>query len=113
LVGGTDLDGESQRYLYFLVRQDGRFLLKERIGTNTRGISDWTPHPAIKPFGPEGRMTNQLAIEVGAETVRFLINGTEVARKARRDVHTDGLVGLRVNHQLDILVDHLSIEPAR
>lgn len=113
LVGGTDLDGDDQRYLYFLLRQDGRFLIKERIGTNTRGISDWTPHSAVKSFAADGRMTNELAIAVDAGSVRFLINGTEVARKPRSEVKTDGIVGLRVNHQLDIMVDHLTIEPAQ
>lgn len=112
LVGGADLDGDGQRYLYFLLRQDGKFLIKERIGTNTRGISDWTPHPAIKSFGADGRMTNELAIEVGADTVRFLINGTEVAQKPRSGLKTDGIVGLRVNHQLDISVENLTIQSA-
>ena len=50
-------------------------------------------------------MTNELAIVVAADAVRFMINGKEVARKARTEVQTDGIVGLRINHQLDLLVD--------
>ena len=110
-VGGTALDGEAQRYLYFLLRQDGRFLIKQRDGVNTRGVIDWTPHPAVKPFGADGRMTNELTIVVGPEIVRFLINGTEVARQPRSGVPTDGIVGLRVNHQLDLLVDGPTVKP--
>lgn len=109
-VGGSDLSGDGQRYLYFLLRQDGRFLIKEREGVNTRGVMDWTPHTAIKPFDGKKGMTNELAIVVGADTVRFLINGTEVARKPRTGLQTDGVVGLRVNHQLDLLVDGPTVE---
>jgi hypothetical protein len=111
-IGGTELEGEGQHYLYFLLRQDGRFLIKERVGVNTRGVMDWTTHKAIKSFDPDGRMTNDLAIVVAADSVQFLINGIEVGRKPRADVKTDGIVGLRVNHQLDVLVDNLTIEPA-
>lgn len=111
-VGGTALDGEAQRYLYFLVRQDGRFLIKQRDGVNTRGVIDWRPHPAIKPFGADGRMANELAIVVGPDVVRFLINGTEVARQTRTALPTDGIVGVRVNHQLDLLVDGPIATPA-
>ena len=110
-VGGTDLSGEGQRYLYFLLRQDGRFLIKERDGVNTRGVMDWTPHSAIKPFDGKKGMTNALAIVVSGDTVRFLINGTEVAQKPRAGLQTDGIVGLRVNHQLDLLVDGLAVVP--
>jgi hypothetical protein len=92
------------------VRQDGRFLIKERMGVDTRGVVDWTPHAAIKPFGPDGKMTNELAIVVSADSVRFLINDTEVAQRPRTGLNTNGIVGLRVNHQLDILVDGLTIE---
>jgi hypothetical protein len=109
-IGGTTLDGDAQHYVYFLLRQDGQYLIKERVGVNTRGITDWTPHAAINPFGSDGRMTNELAIVVAADAVRFMINGKEVARKARTEVQTDGIVGLRINHQLDLLVDGPTVE---
>ena len=40
-----------------------------------------------------------LAIQAGAETVDFLINGTKVASKPRKDLAVDGAAGLRVNHR--------------
>jgi hypothetical protein len=111
-IGGADLAGDAQRYTYFLLRQDGKFLVKQRAGTDTKGVMDWTVHPAIKSFGADGKMSNDLAIMVGADTVRFLINGTEVLSKPRADVDTDGIVGLRVNHHLDLRVAGLTIAPA-
>jgi hypothetical protein len=110
-IGGTDLDGAGQRYTYFLVRKDGKYLIKQRDGINTKGVMDWTAHAAIKPFDADKKMTNDLAIVVGPSEVQFLINGTEVARRPRAEVDTNGIVGLRVNHNLDLDVAGLTIEP--
>jgi hypothetical protein len=112
IIGGSDLAGEGQRYTYFLLRQDGKFLVKQREGSSTKGVVDWSTHDAIKSFGEDGQMTNELAVTVGTDTVRFLINGVEVASRPRAEVDTDGIVGLRVNHNLDIVVEGLTIEPA-
>jgi hypothetical protein len=112
-VGGSDLEGAGQRYTYFLLRQDGKYLIKQRVGANTKGVTDWTTHPAIKSFGADGAMTNELAIVVADDGVRFLINGTEVARRSRSEVDTDGIVGLRINHQLDLNITGFTIEPMR
>jgi hypothetical protein len=111
-IGGRDLDGAGQRYTYFLVRKDGKFLIKQRDGTNTKGVTDWTAHAAIKPFGADKKMTNELAIAVGEDAVRFLINGTEVATRPRSEVDTEGIVGLRVNHNLDLMVEGFAVETA-
>ena len=108
-IGGADLDRADQRYLYFLVRQDGRFLIKERAGASTRGVVDWTTHPAIRTFSADGRMGNELAITVDGKNVRFLINGVQVAQQPRAQLPVDGIVGLRINHQLDVLVENLSV----
>lgn len=110
IIGGADLDGAAQRYTYFLLRQDGKYLIKKRLGGNTVGVVDWTAHPAIKSFGANGKMTNELAIEVGATDVRFLINGTEVSKQPRAQVDTDGIVGLRVNHQLALEVANFGVQ---
>jgi len=56
-------------------------------------------------------MSNELAIAVDRATVRFLINGVEVAQQPRAKLAADGIVGLRVNHQLDVLVEKLNVTP--
>ena len=33
--GGQGLDGDGQRYTYFLIREDGQFLIKKRMGGDT------------------------------------------------------------------------------
>jgi len=112
-VGGKDLDKDGQQYTYFLLRQDGKYLIKQRVGVNTKGLMDWTANRAIKMFGTDGKMTNELAINVDATAVHFLINGVEVDTKPRSDVDPDGIAGLRVNHNLDLQIDGLTVAAGR
>src|SRR5690606_5446236 len=113
-VGGRDLDGDAQDYFYFLIRQDGKFLVKHRAGAETHTIIDWTAHEAVRPAGDDGRATNTLEMRVRAGDVRFLVNGVEVAKLDRVPyLNTDGIVGLRVNHNLDVRIDEFSFGPPR
>jgi hypothetical protein len=109
-IGGSDLDGANQKYTYFLVRQDGKFMIKRRAGSATPTVADWTDSPAIKKADASGRMTNALAIEVGADKVRFLVNGTEVASTEPSKVDTAGNAGLRVNHNLNVHVEGFGVK---
>jgi hypothetical protein len=107
LIGGSDLGGDDQRYTYFLVRQDGKFLVRRRAGDRISTVADWTDHAAVAA----GAATNSLAVEAGADSVRFLINGTLVTAVPRAQLHVDGLVGLRVNNRLTLAVRSLTIRP--
>jgi hypothetical protein len=113
LIGGQNLDGDEQQYDYFVIRNTGEFLIKRRDGSDTSMIQDWTPSDAIKTYGPDAgdSVPNTLAVEAGPETVTFSINGTEVASLPRSEVHTDGVVGLRVNHHLNLHVADLAVTP--
>jgi len=104
-IGGSSLDGPHQRYTYFLVRQDGMFLIKRRAGTETPVVVNWTPNPAVR----QGRTSNVLSIEAGKDTVRFLVNGTEVSSLPRSQVDADGIVGQRINHNLNVMFDTFGI----
>ncbi len=112
IAGGRALNGEGQDYVYFLIRQDGKFLVKHRAGSDTHTVQEWTASDAIRT-ATDGTATNQLAIEAGPQSARFLINGTEVA--SFKDVpylNTDGIVGLRVNHNLDVHITDFGVEGA-
>ena len=111
MIGGKDLEGDDQSYLYFLIRQDGKFLIKHRAGADTHTLQDWTEHTAIHPSAADGKATNLLAIEAGPERTRFLVNGTEVAAfEAAPDMNTEGIAGLRINHNLDVQVTDFEID---
>jgi hypothetical protein len=114
-IGGTDLDGDGQAYTYFLIRRDGSYLVKRRDGSGTSNLQGWTMHEAVTTWEgrPEGESTakNTLAIEAGTEELVFFVNDQEVFRAAREGQHVDGIVGLRVNHGLNIHVSSLDVTP--
>jgi hypothetical protein len=112
IIGGADLEAANQSYLYFLIRKDGRFLVKHRAGAETHVIIPWTEHAAIvKHDGGDGTAKNLLAIECGAEQVRFFVNDEQVAWLPRSEMEVEGIVGLRVNHSLNVHVSDLTVEP--
>jgi hypothetical protein len=110
--GGSGLDGDAPSYDYFLVRRSGEFLIKRRRGDATEVIHDWTPHEAIVAYTEEieGTATNTLALVALGNRVTFEVNGTTVAELTRDNVATTGLLGLRVNHHLDLHVSSLVVE---
>lgn len=110
-LGGRNLQADNQDYLYFLVRQDGKFMVKHRAGSETHTVIDWTEHAAVQRPGADGKATNTLAVQTGPGGVRFLVNGTEVGTLPR-GVNTDGVYGLRLNHNLDVVVTDFGVHPA-
>ena len=111
--GGSDLAGPNQRYSYFVIRENGQFLIRKRVGSDTSDVVSWSGHDAINELDAQGRATNTLTVEVGSDYVRFLVNGTEVSTQPRSTVDTDGITGLRVNHFLNVHIDNLTLGPTR
>lgn len=109
-IGGSDLEGAGQTYTYFIVRQDGRFMVKRRAGAATPTVADWTDNAAIKKADAAGKMNNSLSIEVGKDKVRFLVNGTAVTSADAAQVDTNGIIGLRINHNLNVHVEGFAVK---
>lgn len=111
--GGNELTGESQNYLYFLIGQNGSYIVKHRANNETvHDIQGRTPHDAIATPGADGTSVNELAVRVGAEQTEFVINGTVVftAPKSGMAARSDGIYGVRVNHVIPgVLVEDLSV----
>ena len=110
-VGGAALDGDAQRYTYFLLRRSGEFLIRRRDGAATRDLLPWTAHAAIpKHQLAEGTVKYVLGVDASdAGQVHFTVNGERVASLPRADVAPDGVVGLRANHALDLHVASLAV----
>lgn len=111
MFGGADLESATQNYLYFLIGQDGTFLVKHRAGDATHDVQPKTPHASINKPDGSGKSTNVLEVRVQADKVDYLVNNTVVHSTPKREMtaKTDGLCGLRVNHQLEVHIDGLTV----
>jgi hypothetical protein len=106
IFGGSDLDNAKQSYLYFLVAQDGSWLIKKRAGDATvDNVVARTVNDAVKKPGADGKSINALEVRVAAAKVDFVVNGTVVHSMPKGSLKTDGIYGIRVNHLLEVHVD--------
>ena len=113
-MGGQALDGKDQKYTYFLVRDDGSYLIKRRDGDKTSEVTkSWTAHPAVKKGDAEGKATNLLEIDTkqNPSKIDFKVNGQTVYMADAKNTTTRGIVGLRVNHNLDLHVEGFDLHP--
>ncbi len=110
--GGQNLDSDNITYDYFVVRNNGEFLVKRRNGDETSIIHPWTADEAVAIFGPEteGTVANKLAVEVRDNEVAFFVNDAEVLTLPSESVNIEGVLGLRLNHQVNVHVSTLSVE---
>ena len=110
-LGGQNLDGKNQSYTYFLVRGDGKFTIKRREGEKVSELSPWKSHPAIHPVDNGGKATNVLEIDakLDPKRVSFKANGKEVHSMAAGQLPLKGMVGLRVNHNLDVHIQEFAV----
>lgn len=102
LIGGSNLDQPDQKYGYFMVRGTGDYLVKTRDGDNTSNVVGWTASPAVPKANAEGRATYKLAVQVGTDSVRFSVNDAPVASVPRSALPTEGIVGVRIGHNLHV-----------
>ena len=106
VFGGSDLDNAKQTYTYFLVAQDGTWLIKKRSGdADTQNVVAKTANDAIKKPDATGKSTNALEVRVSAAKVDFVVNGTVVHSMPKAGLKTDGIYGIRVNHLLEVHID--------
>jgi len=110
IFGGAGLEGAMQSYIYFMVTDDGTYLIKRRDGASTSGVSPKTASDAVKKPDAGGMATNALEVRVKADKIDFVINGTVVTSlpKTGAAAKTDGIYGIRINHQLEVQIDGFS-----
>lgn len=111
IFAGADLQGAGQRYVYFLVAQNGTFIIRARTGEKLQDVQTRMAHAAIRQPGADGRSTNTMEVRVAGNTVSYVVNGTVVhtTPKSGPTAVTDGIVGVRINHVLDVQVENFEI----
>ena len=112
-IGGTALAAAGQRYTYFLIRDDGMYLVKRRMGDSTWTVNGWTASDAIAMRAAQPDTTkpleNTLTIRVTPTDATFLVNGKQVYKASAAQVDGNGTVGFRVNHNLNVHLGALGI----
>lgn len=109
IIGGRDLDQPTQAYTYFLVRGTGDLLVKVREGDQTRDVLKWTPSADVPKEDASGKATYALSASVTDDAVKFSVNGKQVASVSKAGLPTDGIAGVRINHNLHVRVTPVSI----
>ncbi len=108
-IAGSDLAGDGVKYTYFLVRADGKFIVKQRDGAATPKIADWTDSDAIVKADASGKATNKIEVYSAAgNKVEMKINDKMVYSWDAKGP-TPGMIGLRVNHGLDVHVEGFAV----
>ena len=115
VFGGSNLEGEKQAYTYFLVAQDGTWILKARNGdavvrgSNPADVAPKGTNAAVAKPGANGQSVNNLEVRVQADKVDYVVNGTVVHTTPKTAVKTDGIYGFRVNHQIEVHVENFGV----
>jgi hypothetical protein len=112
-LGGKNLGDSTQSYTYFLVRtkaDTGQFSIWRRTGAGRpTAVVGWTTNAAVNGADAAGKATNELSFLVQGGTVKFMVNGKDVHTANATDVDSQGVVGYRINHNLEVHVGPLGV----
>jgi len=110
--GGENLKEENQTYTYFLLRNSGEYLIKKRIGNETRVVKDWTKTDAMAQYTDttQNSVPNTLSVEMSENSVSFFVNSTRVEAMEKDRVDVAGYAGLRVNHRLNLHIEDFGVQ---
>lgn len=108
-IGGQDLDKATQKYTYFIVRGTGDYLIRVRDGAGTKDVVSWKASDVVPKADASGKATYNLKVHTTADTAHFYVNDKLVSALARKDIPTNGIAGLRVNHNLHVTTSGIKI----
>lgn len=118
-VAGKNLKDSTATYVYLIVRGDGMFSIRQggRAGSRSTDLTPggarngWLANAAVVKQDSAGKATNKLEISGDAATKKltFKVNGQTVAELDAPGGSVAGLVGIRMNHNLDVHVDGFAV----
>lgn len=113
VVAGSNLAASNQSYIYFLIRQDGKYMVNHRANDSTvHKVVEWTENAAVNKVPAGGKSTNSLRVAFTPANMIFYVNDIAV-QKLAKSFSTSGIAGLRVNHNLDVHVDGFAVASGR
>jgi hypothetical protein len=117
VYGGRGLEGAGQTYIYFMVAQNGSFMVRHRLNNETvHDIIGRTTNAAVTQPGANGQSVNRLQVRVGATETQYVVNGTVVhtAPRSGMAAASDGIWGVRINHVIPgVRVEGLRVTPGQ
>jgi len=116
-IGGSNLDKDNANALYCAAYGRGTFIVREFtpsvVNLNGRGAANDAIHKAA---GRGESVEQTIAMSVKGDTVTCSVNGTVVATYPKSEVtgagkiaSTDGIVGIRVAHNVDVNVKDFKV----
>ncbi len=104
MFGGQNLAAPTQKYMYFVVAGTGEMLVKHRDGDATRDLIAWRKAESVPVADAQGKQTYRLEVRVSGDSVKFVVNNVVAGAlsKSALQLQTDGIAGLRVNHNLSL-----------
>ena len=118
-VAGKDLKTGTASYVYVIVRGDGMYSIRQggAAGTPSTNLTQggnrngWLASDAVAKQDSAGKATNKLEVSGDAATkkLKFSVNGKQVAEIDAPGGSVAGLVGIRMNHNLDVHVDGFAV----
>lgn len=116
-IGGSDLDTPNASALYCAAYGRGTFIVRgfgpAAFQVNGRGGSSEAVHKAA---GRGEQVEQTIALQVKGDSVSCIINGTSVGTYPKSDLvaagklkSTDGIVGIRVAHNVDVNVKDFKV----
>jgi hypothetical protein len=115
-IGGNNLGTDKQTFMYCVAYGTGEFLIRRFNGLTVTTVARRQAHPAVNKTGADGSMTNEIGWTVRGGRAECVINGTSVATLEPADVvgagkldSTDGVYGIRVSHNMDVVVTGLGL----
>lgn len=113
-IGGADLQSDNETLMYCIAYGNGTYAIKTFHGAKVTTLVNGEASDAVRKADANGESTNNIAWRVRGGTASCVINGTVVKTLQRAEfvaadrlTSTDGVYGIRVSHNLELMVSSI------
>lgn len=113
-IGGADLQSDNETLMYCIAYGNGTYAIKTFHGAKVTTLVNGEASDAVRKADANGESTNTIAWRVRGGTASCVINGTVVKTLQRAEfvaadrlTSTDGVYGIRVSHNLELMVSSI------
>ena len=118
LIGGANLESDTETLMYCIGYGDGTYSVKTFHGAKVTTIVDRAASPALRKADANGEATNEIGWRVAAGRASCVVNGTVVRTLESAEVigedkltSLNGTYGIRASHNLELTVSGLTMTP--